>query len=393
MIHRTLLAATILFLVSPLNAEDKVFSGPQVGEKPAPFTIVGVFDKQAGKKIDLVKQADGKPLVIVFVHKLTRPSIAMARAVMNFAARRANKGLVSGMVFLSDDRTAMETRVKRARRALPKGLLIGISPDGLEGPGAYGLNRKVTLTFVIAKNNKVTANFALVQPSVQSDALPVVKQIVAISGGGPLPKLSQLLPQRRRNGDRPRRLNRRQMARLEQLARTVIRKESTAAEVQTAMKQLDQFLRRLRAAARVQMATIAKNLKKNERFASLPKDVQNKLNIWSNFKYRRPNPREAALSQQLRPYISPVIKPDATPLQVLAAAERLELFVAKNEALKRQLGIICNRVKNLKYGTPAAQELIKLWAVKFGPKPAKKKGDKSKPESKKKKDGPKTKKE
>ena len=44
-----------------------------------------------------------------------------------------------------------------------------ISLDGIEGPGNYGLNRKVTLTLLVAKGTKVVANFAIVQPN-ETDA-------------------------------------------------------------------------------------------------------------------------------------------------------------------------------------------------------------------------------
>ena len=46
---------------------------------------------------------------------------------------------------------------------------MGVSVDGAEGPGAWGLNREVAMTVVVGKDGKATANFALVQPSVQSD--------------------------------------------------------------------------------------------------------------------------------------------------------------------------------------------------------------------------------
>jgi len=47
----------------------------------------------------------------------------------------------------------------------------GISPDGEEGPGSYGLNRKMTLTILVANKGKVTANFALVQRTLREVAV------------------------------------------------------------------------------------------------------------------------------------------------------------------------------------------------------------------------------
>ncbi len=114
-------------------ADDPVFSGPQIGESLAPFEIVLVYDESAGRKVDPIANADGKPTLLVFVHKLTRPGIAITRAVTSYARDQADQGAVGAIVWL-------------------------------------GLNRNVELTILVAKDNEVTANFALVQPSVTEAA-------------------------------------------------------------------------------------------------------------------------------------------------------------------------------------------------------------------------------
>jgi hypothetical protein len=47
--------------------------------------------------------------------------------------------------------------------------LIAISKDGRDGPGAYGLNRTVSQTIILAKDGKVTRNFVFPQGLLQSD--------------------------------------------------------------------------------------------------------------------------------------------------------------------------------------------------------------------------------
>ena len=148
---RALLVASAVLLASLFAdlaaGDDEVFSGPQVGEKLTGFTMRGVLGDLDGKEIDLIEKADGKPVVLVFMHKLTRPSAAVARAVLNYSSKFGEQGMVSGLVFLSDDETATKAQIKRAAHALSK-VPVGISIDGGEGPGAYGLNRKVTLTIL-----------------------------------------------------------------------------------------------------------------------------------------------------------------------------------------------------------------------------------------------------
>jgi hypothetical protein len=157
-------------------------SGPQVGDKITPFTMRGVLDDEAGKQIDLVKDAGGKPLLIYFLHERTRPAVGLARQVLNDAAGRKGDGLEAGLVMLTADVAETEDWIKRVTQVLPRGVPIGISPDGAEGPPAYSLNRKVVVTVIVAKDNRVVANFALSQPTL--DDAPKIAEAVAAALGG-----------------------------------------------------------------------------------------------------------------------------------------------------------------------------------------------------------------
>lgn len=188
--HRYQLAALAAILVAATAyAEDKkIFSGPQVGEKLPPLKVKGVFGEQSGKEFDFVKLAAGKPTVLIFLHKRERPAVGVIRAVMRFCGKKTPGDVFAGVVMLTDDATTTETwlkisSVKKALAADEKNVHVGISPDGQEGPGAYGLNRNVTLTILVANKGKVTANFPLVQPSVQVDVPKVLKKLIALTGG------------------------------------------------------------------------------------------------------------------------------------------------------------------------------------------------------------------
>ena len=167
----------LLLAVSSAWAAEK--SGPQVGESIEPFIIRGVLDDEAGKSIDLVKGAAGKPLLIYFLHERTRPSVALARQVLDAAANRSAEELHSGLVLLADDTRVMEEWVKMVPQVLPRGVPIGISPDGAQGPASYNLNRNVQVTIIIAKDSRVVANFAFTQPSIEEDAPKILAAINA----------------------------------------------------------------------------------------------------------------------------------------------------------------------------------------------------------------------
>jgi hypothetical protein len=186
-----MILAMVAGLAGLTSAEDTVFSGPQVGEKLAPFKVRGVFDDDAGKELDFVAQANGQPIVLIFVHDATRPSIGMTRILSTYTVGRAKDGLRTGIVWLADDATEAENALKRMRHALTPQAPTGISLDGREGPGSYGLNRNVMLTILVGKEGRVTANFPLVQPSLQADLPKILEQIVQVAGGK-APKLEEL---------------------------------------------------------------------------------------------------------------------------------------------------------------------------------------------------------
>lgn len=238
-----LLAVSLVLILSAPRARaeepaEKVFSGPQAGEKLSPFKARGLTGDLAGKEFDLIDMAKDKPLFIIFIHERTRPSLGVTRVLMTYAAKRAKDGLTSGVVFLADDATELETWAKRATAALPVGNPLGISIDGAEGPGAYGLNRKVALTVLVANEGKVTANFALIQPSIQADIPLIVKALVGAVGGD-APSLADLGVPTERSTDVPN---------LRPYLGPLIQKNATPEDVEKAAKAVEAFVAKSEAA-------------------------------------------------------------------------------------------------------------------------------------------------
>ncbi len=242
---RVALASMLCLLCcsSLLAAEDAFFSGPQPGEKLAALKMKTLLGPGAGKTSDPVTQAGDKPLVIAFVHQVTRPSIGAMRTVMNYANSRAKDGLHAAVVLLTSDVTDTTNFVQRAKHAMPANVALGVSPDGIEGPGAYGLNRKATLTVLVAKEGKVTANFALVDPSVQADAPKIATAIAKALGDEKTVTLAQL-------GVKPPAGGRMQDGALETMLRQVIQKNATAEQVDKTAAKIEAYCDKTPAAAR-----------------------------------------------------------------------------------------------------------------------------------------------
>lgn len=235
--HATFALVLFASCVTTSRADDPVFSGPQVGEKLPAFKVRGVFDDDAGKELDFVSQANGKPIVLIFVHDVNRPSMGLTRVLSAYTVSRAKDGLATGVVWLDDDATAAENALKRMRHALTPKAPIGISLDGREGPGSYGLNRNITLTILVGKEGQVTANFPLIQPSLQADLPKILEQIVRVAGGK-VPKLEEI----EGVGEMMRAQSREADPNLRGLLTPVIRKDATPEAVDKAAKALEDYV-------------------------------------------------------------------------------------------------------------------------------------------------------
>ncbi len=193
-------------LGSLASAQELVFSGPQAGEKLPPLPAKGLMGELAGKNFDVLELIQNKPTLLIFVHSVTRPGFGMTRALSKYAESKKKDGLLTVIIFLTDDPTKTEKWAEILPRQMPAGPTYCISPDGLEGPGAYGLNRNVILTVLVAKEGVVTANSALVQPQLQADGPAILRAIVDATGGGKVPAIEDLedqrtaMPQRMRAG-------------------------------------------------------------------------------------------------------------------------------------------------------------------------------------------------
>lgn len=190
-------------LLAAVHAADPVFSGQQPGEKITPFKVVEVVGANAGKERDVITDNAGAATALVFMHGIERSMMPLLRVVDEYGALRKDT-LKTEVIFLSADRLEGEQKVKNASGSLKLQSRIGLSVDGAEGPGNYGLNKECLMTIVVAKDNAVTANFALTQPGI-ADAPKVLEALAKVSGDTAPPTVEQLNERHMaRNGGGPR---------------------------------------------------------------------------------------------------------------------------------------------------------------------------------------------
>ena len=153
------------------SQEKPLFSGPQPGEKLPSFKTIGVRGETEGKELDAIAAAAGKPQLLIFQddNRVGFRGIYGIAGALSKIAEKSEKGLSVQVVFLGDDANELSTMLKRIAARLPEALTIGISRDGREGPGSYGLNRNVSMTILVAREGKVLHNFAFQQPLLTVD--------------------------------------------------------------------------------------------------------------------------------------------------------------------------------------------------------------------------------
>ena len=184
LILRAAISTALLAGSATVAADDAVvFSGPQPGETIPLFKVVMAYNETENEAVtDFGPASADTPTLLVFVNGANRPAARLTRVLMNYSEMRVNDGLSAGVVWLHDDHHEAREYLRKSVSWWGTGLPVGVSVDGSEGPGSYGLNRNVNVTVLVVNNKRVTANFALIQPS-ETDASAILGEVVKLIGG------------------------------------------------------------------------------------------------------------------------------------------------------------------------------------------------------------------
>jgi hypothetical protein len=181
-------SSALVLTVALTIGQDSFPSGPPVGEKLGGFKAHAFSGPDAGKEFKLLENAKGRPTLVIFMHAaaengITRPGLQFLRPVDKYAAD--NDKLATHIIWITGDKEKTEGFLKRAENSLKLQSPISICLEGgKDGPAAYGLNDKVAITVLVAKDNKVVANFALTDPN-GNDSRKVILAIAKVLGKDP----------------------------------------------------------------------------------------------------------------------------------------------------------------------------------------------------------------
>ena len=320
-------------LLATLVPQDEIFSGPQKGEKTAGFTV---FDIDTRKEVDYVSEWNGAPTVIVFIHELTRPGFALMRPIDRYAQMKGVRGLKIVYVSLADDRDQAERHLPVVKKSVFLRSPLAVSVDGKEGPGAYGLNREVTLTILVAKDNKVHGNFAILSPN-ETDYPKVKKaidEVLATETAVPSGTTEELA---------------REVARLRE-ENLKLQEDLVAAKIDAERSEM-------------QLTRMRERSGRNKRMMRRPAQPEKKKEDPNAKPPRRGNEGgrggAAERDDRLVGMMRGLIQKTATPEGIAGTVKRIEAYLAEKPALKAQYVDILGRIVQAGYGTEHAQTVIK----------------------------------
>lgn len=375
-----LVAFTLVVVIQDATAQDDpeastVYSGPQIGEPLPNFEMKLGFGEGAGTEIDLVEQAGDQPVVIVFVHDRSRPAFGLANSVMRYCDQDGGDKLHRGICFLTADPTETATWMNRIKNYFPKNTPVGFSTDGIEGPGAYGLNRNVQLTVLVAKEKRVVANFALIQPGAHADGPRILAAIASATGAEANPDINKYLPSNQAAQDAPIAIDPGLMAQI----RKINARDATVEMIDQGISEIETMIKDNKPLQN-QLGSIVTRWVGSKRVDSIGNgEHQAKIKDWaqqfgpkrsrSDRQMDRAQAGRANTDPEFTNLLRSVIQKTNSDEQVDSAAKAVEQYIEKNPDAAKELARIANTVVNSgklsNYGTPRAQETLKRWAEQF----------------------------
>ena len=144
--------------------EEPIYSGPQAGEKILPFAALNLRGNTAGQEFDPTELAGEKFHLMFFVREARTFGRFLGQLRTQLQAIEDNSGQPWAMTVIvsTDDANEAEKSFAVLDQRYPKSLIVGLSKDGAAGPPAYGLDKNLTATVIVAKGGLVQHNLPYV---------------------------------------------------------------------------------------------------------------------------------------------------------------------------------------------------------------------------------------
>jgi hypothetical protein len=166
------------------TARDPVVSGPQIGERPGPYSFLVATGPERGQQTCYVCETAEKPGVIVFARSLSEPLAKLLAACDTEVSRRPKDGLRAWMTVLGEKSVALDDLGRWSKERGLKGVPVGVCDDPV-GPPSYKLAKDAEVTVLLFVNRKVVVNATFRAGEMDDRAVKHLAQEVARLGEKP----------------------------------------------------------------------------------------------------------------------------------------------------------------------------------------------------------------
>ena len=164
-------AIALITVAAPFGAaKDPCVSGPQVGDRPGPYSFLVATGPERGQPTCYVCETAEKPAVIVFARSLTVPLAHLLSKCDEAIAARPKDSMRAWMTVLGEKTVGLDELAKWAKQSGLKGVPVGVFDDPV-GPPSYKLAEDADVTVVLFTQRKVAANFAFRQSELDETAV------------------------------------------------------------------------------------------------------------------------------------------------------------------------------------------------------------------------------
>jgi hypothetical protein len=157
-------AIAVLAVAATAHAGSEVKSGPQPGDKIAPFDVVkcaGATDDgvSVGDKLCYRCKYGAKPMVMVFTRKSDDQVEGLVKKLDKAVEKNSEKQLRAFVNIVGESRSDAETCAKQmAKDTSVENVPIVVPEESANGPDNYGINPDAVVTVIVAVDGKVVAS-------------------------------------------------------------------------------------------------------------------------------------------------------------------------------------------------------------------------------------------
>src|SRR5262245_48289947 len=144
----------------PLCSDETMQSGPAIGERPKPFSVIGVTGPRRGQTHCYVCEAEDRPIAIVFSRTTSGPIANLIKKLDEAISTHQAVGLTSWVVFLAESRGTLDTKIDQLARQNSIGTLPLTLVEDRDGPPAYRIHRDAEVTVLFSVKQKLVASHA-----------------------------------------------------------------------------------------------------------------------------------------------------------------------------------------------------------------------------------------